>query len=205
MRDLAGEADANALSSAGRRTVGGVELTTTTPDRPCPAAAPEVAHRLGLGQVPAFDISTGCSGFVYATTVANGLITSGVVDGVLMASEIYSPIVDPTDRGTAVIFGDGAGAVVLRRGTTAAQGALLAFDLGGDGSGHHLIQVPGELEQPDGPRWFGVAGRKVYLRAVEQMALSASRVLKGCGWSPGMVDALVPHQANGRIIQAVAE
>lgn len=206
MRDLACEAGANALSSAGLRAVGGVVLATTTPDRPCPAAAPEVAHRLGLGQVPAFDVSAVCSGFVYATAVANGLITSGVVDSVLIvASEIYSRIVDPTDRGTAVIFGDGAGAVVLRRGTTADQGALLAFDLGGDGSGHHLIQVPSELEQPDGPRWFGMAGRKVYLRAVEQMALSASRVLKDCGWSPEMVDVLVPHQANGRIIQAVAE
>ncbi|MFE5591949.1 hypothetical protein [Streptomyces sp. NPDC056549] len=164
---------------------------TTPPDRPCPAAVPEVvAHRLGLGQVPAFDIPAACSGFVYATAVANGLITSGGVDSFLIeASEIYSRIVDPTDRGTAVIFGDGTGAVVLRRGTTADQGALLAFALGGDGSGHHLFQVPGELEQPAGPSWFGMAVRTVRLQAVEQMALSASRVLKDCGWSPGMVDA----------------
>ncbi|MFJ9153157.1 hypothetical protein ACIRP7_35035 [Streptomyces sp. NPDC102270] len=162
MRGLACEAGANALSSAGLRTVSGAVLATTTPDRPCPAAAPEAAHRLGLGQVPAFDISAVCSGFVHATAVAKGLITSGVVDSVLIvASEIYSRIVDPTNRGTAVIFGDGAGAVVLRRGTTADQGALLAFDRSGDGSGHHLIQVPCELEQPDSPHWFGMAGRKV--------------------------------------------
>ncbi|WP_052499407.1 hypothetical protein [Streptomyces vietnamensis] len=115
MRDLACEADATALSSAGLRTVGGVVPATTTPDRPYPAAAPEVAHRLGLGQVPAFDISAVCSGFVYATAVADGLIAGGGVDSVLIvASEIHSRIVDPTDRGTAVVFGDGAGAVVLR-------------------------------------------------------------------------------------------
>ncbi|MFE5093332.1 beta-ketoacyl-ACP synthase III [Streptomyces sp. NPDC056638] len=206
MRDLACQAGANALRSAGLETVGGVVLATTTPDRPCPAAAPEVAHRLGLGQVPAFDISAVCSGFVYAAAVAASLITSGVVDSVLVvASEIYSRIINPMDRGTAVIFGDGAGAVVLRRGTAAEQGALLAFDLGGDGSGHDLIHVPGELEQPGDPRWFSMAGRRVYLRAVEQMALSTSRVLKDCGWDPETVGALVPHQANGRIIQAVAE
>ncbi|MCC9311900.1 beta-ketoacyl-ACP synthase 3 [Kitasatospora sp. RB6PN24] len=206
MSDLACEAGANALRSAGLDTVGGVVLATTTPDRPCPAAAPEVAHRLGLGQVPAFDVSAVCSGFVYAAAVAAGLITSGVVDSVLVvASELYSRIVDPMDRGTAVIFGDGAGAVVLRRGTVAEPGALLAFDLGADGSGRDLIHVPGEREQPDGPRWFSMAGRRVYLRAVEQMAASTSRVLKDCGWSPEAVGALVPHQANGRIIQAVAE
>ncbi|MBB4926184.1 beta-ketoacyl-ACP synthase III [Kitasatospora kifunensis] len=206
MRDLACEAGANALRSAGLDTVGGLVLATTTPDRPCPAAAPEVAERLGLGQVPAFDISSVCSGFVYATTVAASLITSGIVDSVLVvAAELYSRIVDPLDRSTAVIFGDGAGAVVLRRGTAAEQGALLAFDLGSDGSGHRLIHVPGEREQPEGPRWFTMAGRKVYLRAVERMTASALRVMKDCAWAPETIGALVPHQANSRIIEAVAE
>ncbi|MFJ1678621.1 beta-ketoacyl-ACP synthase 3 [Streptomyces sp. NPDC088251] len=206
MRDLARAAAANALSSAGLDTVGGLILATTTPDRPCPAAAPEVAQLLGLGQVPAFDLSAVCSGFLYATATAAALITSGIVDSVLVvAAETYSRIVDPTDRSTAVIFGDGAGAVVLRRGSPAEQGALLAFDLGSDGSGDALIHVPGVREQPEGRRWFAMAGRKVCLRAVEQMTVSAPRVMKDCSWSPEQVDALVPHQANARIIRAVAD
>ncbi|WP_251060813.1 beta-ketoacyl-ACP synthase III [Streptomyces sp. ISL-100] len=206
MRDLACEAAANALSSARLETAGGLILATTTPDRPCPAAAPEIAQRLGLGQIPAFDISAVCSGFLCATAAATGMIAAGITDSVLVvAAETYSRIVDPTDRSTAVIFGDGAGAVLLRRGSATEQGALLAFDLGSDGSGKDLIHIPGEAEQPDEQRWFSMAGRKVYLRAVEQMTASALQVMKDCAWTPETVDALVPHQANARIIQAVAD
>ncbi|MDX3310850.1 ketoacyl-ACP synthase III [Streptomyces sp. ME08-AFT2] len=206
MRDLACEAGANALRSAGLRDVGGLILATTTPDRPCPAAAPEIARRLGLGPVPAFDLSAVCTGFLYAVTTAASMITAGIVDSVLVvAAETYTRVVDPSDRSTAVIFGDGAGAVVLRRGSSQERGALLAFDLGSDGSGKDLIHIPGPREQSDGPRWFSMAGRKVYLRAVEQMTASALRVMKDCAWSPSGVDVLVPHQANARIIQAMAE
>jgi len=205
-RDLACEAGVNALRSAGRDTVDALILATTTPDRPVPAAAPEIAHRLGLDTIPAFDVSAVCSGFVYSVATAAGLITSGIADSVLVvAAETYSRIVDPTDRATAVIFGDGAGAVVLRRGSSREQGALLAFDLGSDGSGKDLIHIPGAREQPDAERWFTMAGRKVYLRAVEQMTNSALRVMKDCAWTPESVGALVPHQANARIIQAVAD
>ncbi|ODA69594.1 3-oxoacyl-[acyl-carrier-protein] synthase 3 [Streptomyces sp. AVP053U2] len=206
VRDLAVAAGGNALRSAGRTTADALVLATTTPDRPTPAAAPEVAHRLGLGTVPAFDVSAVCSGFVYALATATGLIAAGVADSVLVvAAEAYSRIVDPADRATAVLFGDGAGAVLLSRGTPEEDGALLAFDLGGDGSGKDLIHVPGPLEQPAGERWFTMSGRKVYLRAVEEMTGSALKVMKDCAWSPGSVDALVPHQANARIIQAVAD
>lgn len=206
MRDLACEAASNALISAGHDRVGGLILATTTPDRPCPAAAPEVAHRLGLGTVPAFDVSAVCSGFLYASAAAAGLIGSGIVDSVLVvAAETYSRIVDPMDRATAVLFGDGAGAVVLRRGSPSERGALLAFDLGSDGSGERLIHVPGPREQPEGPHWFTMSGRKVYLRAIEEMTASTLRVMEECAWSPETVDALVPHQANARIIQAVAK
>ncbi|WP_079063029.1 beta-ketoacyl-ACP synthase III [Peterkaempfera griseoplana] len=206
LRDLAHRAAANALDSAGQGTVGALILATTTPDRPVPAAAPEIAHRLGLGGIPAFDLSAVCSGFLYAAAVAAGLITGGITDSVLVvAAETYSRIVDPGDRSTAVLFGDGAGAVVLRRGSPGEPGALLAFDLGSDGAGADLIHVPGARERPDGPRWFAMSGRKVYLRAVEQMTVSALRVIKDCAWDPDEVDALVPHQANARIIQAVAD
>ncbi|MFD4948305.1 beta-ketoacyl-ACP synthase III [Streptomyces sp. NPDC058239] len=206
MTDLACAAAAGALRSAGRTTVDALVLATTTPDRPCPAAAPEVAHRIGQGAIPAFDVSAVCSGFIYATATAAGLISAGLVDSVLVtAAETYSRIIDPADRSTAVLFGDGAGAVVLRRGTVREAGALLAFDLGSDGSARDVIHVPGEREQPEGGRWFTMAGRKVYLRAVEQMTSSALRVMKDCAWSPDSVGAFVGHQANARIIDAVAD
>ncbi|ANP50428.1 3-oxoacyl-ACP synthase [Streptomyces griseochromogenes] len=206
MTDLACSAAAAALRSADRTAVDALVLATTTPDRPCPAAAPEVAHRLGQGAIPAFDVSAVCSGFVYAMATAAGLIGAGIADSVLVtAAEVYSRIVDPADRSTAVVFGDGAGAVVLRRGTSREPGALLAFDLGSDGAARELIHVPGEREQPEGARWFRMAGRKVYLRAIEEMTNSALKVMKDCAWSPQTVGALVAHQANARIIEAVAD
>ncbi|NEC66328.1 beta-ketoacyl-ACP synthase III [Streptomyces sp. SID9727] len=206
MRDLACAAGANALRSAGVNTADGLILATSTPDRPCPAGAPEVASRIGLGQVAAFDMAAVCSGFVYAVASAAGLITSGMLDSVLVvAAETYSRIVDPADRGTAVLFGDGAGAVLLRRGTVDEQGALLAFDLGSEGADADLIHIPGVAEQPTGERWFRMSGRKVYIQAIDRLAGSALRVTKDCGWGPEDIDAFVPHQANARIIDAVGD
>lgn len=206
MRDLAVAAGDGALRSAGRRTVDALVLATSTPDRLVPAAAPEIAERLGQDRIPAFDVSAVCSGFVYALATATGLITAGIADSVLVvASEVYSRIVNPRDRDTAVLFGDGAGAVVLRRGGADEQGSLLSFDLGSDGAGSELIRVPEEAEQPEGPRWFAMAGRKVYLRAIDHMTASALHVLKDCAWTAESVGAFVPHQANARITQAVAE
>ncbi|MGW8767439.1 beta-ketoacyl-ACP synthase III [Streptomyces sp. NPDC055815] len=202
--DLACEAARNALCSAGTDTVGGLVFATTTPERPCPAAAPEIAYRIGQGRIPAFDIAAVCSGFLYALASAGALITAGITDSVLVvAAEAYSRVVDPTDRSTAVLFGDGAGAVVLRAGPADEPGALLAYDLGSDGEGADLIRIPGPREQPTGDRWFAMAGRKVYLQAIEQMAHSTLRVVKDCGWSPESLDLLVPHQANARIVEAL--
>ncbi|MGW4277400.1 beta-ketoacyl-ACP synthase III [Streptomyces seoulensis] len=204
--DLACEAARNALRSAGIDTVDGLVFATTTPERPCPAAAPEIAYRTGQGNILAFDISAVCSGFLYALATAGALITAGTADSVLVvAAETYSRIVDPRDRSTAVLFGDGAGAVVLRAGPADEPGALLAHDLGSDGSGADLIRVPGVREQPSGERWFMMSGRKVYLRAVDRMADSVRRVVKDCDWSIETLDMLVPHQANARIIEALAK
>jgi 3-oxoacyl-[acyl-carrier-protein] synthase III len=203
--DLACEAAGNALRSAGTDSVDSLVFATTTPERPCPAAAPEIAHRVGQGGIPAFDVSAVCSGFLYALASAGALVTAGIVNSALVvAAETYSRIVDPTDRSTAVLFGDGAGAVVLRAGSSDEPGALLAYDLGSDGAGAELIRVPGIREQPTGDRWFAMAGRTVYLQAIEQMANSTRRVLKDCGWSPRTLDLLVPHQANARIVEALA-
>lgn len=116
--DLAVEAGARALASSGEPKVDAVVLATTTPDRICPATAPEIATRLGLTGAAAFDMNAACTGFLYGLACAAGLIATGVADRVLLiGAETYSGILDPRDRGTAPIFGDGAGAVVLRAGT----------------------------------------------------------------------------------------
>ncbi len=115
--DLAVEAGLRALKSAGDEHVDAVVLATTTPDQPCPATAPQVAARLGLGQVPAFDVAAVCSGFLFGLATASGLIAAGVADKVLLvAADAFTTIINPEDRTTAVIFADGAGAVVLRAG-----------------------------------------------------------------------------------------
>lgn len=201
MRDLAVAAGENALKSAGLAEVDTVVLATSTPDRPLPAAAPQIASSLGLGSVPAFDVSAACSGFLYAMAVSAGLIGTGLAGNVLVvASEKYSRIVDPADRATTVLFGDGAGAAVLRSGRRDEPGAVLAVDWGSEGTGRDLIARP---EGQDG--YLSMAGRRVYLKAIEHMTSSTLRVLDQCGWAIGEVGAFVPHQANLRIIRAVAQ
>ncbi|MFD0573725.1 hypothetical protein ACFQ0T_36515 [Kitasatospora gansuensis] len=166
-------------------------LATSTPDQPCPATAPYVAHRLGLGTVPAFDVGAVCSGFLYALATATALLHSGLCRAPLVVgADTYSSIVDPTDRDTAALFGDGAGAVLLRPGRIDAPGAVLAAALGADGSGHQLIAVPGggsrqpmHLPQVD-PKatTFRMQGREVYAHAVRRMVASAREALDRAGW-----------------------
>ncbi|MEU9333232.1 beta-ketoacyl-ACP synthase III [Streptomyces sp. NPDC048290] len=195
--DLAEVAARNALAAAGV-DVQALVLATTTPYRPCPAMAPELATRLGLTGAAAYDISAVCSGAVYGIANAVGLITAGVADAVLVVcAETYSSILDPEDRSTAVIFGDGAGAFVLRRGEADEPGAILAVDLGSDGRHADLIA----RDAPDGR--FRMAGTAVYRMAARTFADTARRVLKGTGWAVEDIDAYVPHQANRRITEAV--
>jgi 3-oxoacyl-[acyl-carrier-protein] synthase III len=212
--DLAVEAGARALKSSGESSVDAVLIATTTPDRPCPATAPEVASRLGLLGVAAFDVAAVCTGFIYALASATGLIAASVAERVLViGAETYSSILNPLDRGTAMIFGDGAGAVVLRAGDPAEPGALGPFDLGSDGEGSDLITVPaggsrqrlsGAPEVPD-DRYFTMAGREVFLQAVLRMADSSLAVLERAGWQVADVDRLVSHQANARIMNQLAD
>ncbi|MER7639277.1 beta-ketoacyl-ACP synthase III [Streptomyces sp. NPDC126522] len=211
--DLAVAAGRGALESAGAHDAGLLILATTTPDRRCPATAPEVAARLGMTGTPAFDLAAVCSGFVYGAAVASAVLMAGAYDSVLLvAAETYSTIVDPHDRGTAVIFGDGAGAAYLTRGLRADPGALVHFDLGSDGTGSDLITIPtgGSSSpyteaSPRQERYFRMRGREVYARAVRQMAASSRTVLDRAGWSIDSVAAFVAHQANQRILDSVAD
>ncbi|WP_327000772.1 ketoacyl-ACP synthase III [Dactylosporangium sp. NBC_01737] len=217
--DLAVEAGHRALKSADLPlepgAVDAVVLATTTPDHPCPATAPQVAARLGLGTIAAYDIAAVCSGFLYALAVASAQIAAGQARRVLViGAETYSTILNPADRTTSVIFGDGAGAVVLSATPDADRpGVVLGVELGSDGSQQDLIIIPGggsrERATPGSPdpqgRYFAMQGKKVFAEAVTRMGDSASALLDRVGWPVESLDHLVGHQANIRILAALAQ
>ncbi|MCF6521800.1 beta-ketoacyl-ACP synthase III [Streptomyces sp. JJ36] len=212
--DLAVEAGRRALKSAGLDAADTVVVATTTPDRPCPATAPLVASELGLGTVPAFDVGAVCTGFLYALATAAGFLAAGSAGTVLViGADTYSSILDPADRSTRAIFGDGAGAVVLRAGDPDEPGALGRVELGSDGRGCDLITVPSggsrdpiRAETADrADPFFRMEGKKVFRNAVERMAESSQTAAERLGWGVGDVDLLVAHQANIRIMHAVAD
>lgn len=210
--DLAVEAGARALKSAGVEQVDAVVLGTTTPDRTCPATAPEIASRLDLIDVAAFDVSAACSSFVYGLATGAGLIAAGIGERVLViGAETLYRFMDPGDRTTAVLFGDGAGAVVLRAGDPDEPGALGPFDLGSDGSLADLLTIDAGgsrlwgREATQEQRYLRMDGREVYRHAVARMVSSTHNVLERAGWDVADVDRVVGHQANARILEAVAK
>lgn len=214
--DLAVKAGMKALKSARQDHVDVVIVATTSPERLCPAVAPEVASRLGLGPIAAYDINSACSGFIYGLATAKGLITAGVAESVLLiGSEAFTTLVNPEDRTTRPIFGDGAGAVVLRKGDEDEPGAIGPFDLGSDGADADLLAIPsggarqrsavglghGILPRKD---WYlHMEGRAIFGHAVARITQSAQAVLGRVGWSCTDVDWLIGHQANVRILSTV--
>lgn len=170
-------------------------LATTTPDRLIPATAPLIQDALGA-QCPAVDLNAACSGFMYGLWLGRGLLATGSKRVLLIGAEHLSRWVDWDDRAMAVLFGDGAGAVVLE--ATEDAGDLLGFDVGSDGSLVHLISCEhGGTIQMD--------GKEVFRRAVRIMVDSAQRALKEASLSIEDVTLVVPHQANLRIIQAACD
>ncbi|AYN37365.1 ketoacyl-ACP synthase III [Streptomyces albus] len=209
--DLAVVAGRRALDSAGVKSADLVILATTTPDHPCPATAPDVAARLGMTGVPAWDVAAVCSGFLYGLATANAFLTGGTAERVLLiGADAFSTILAPNDRSTRPIFGDGAGAVVLRAGESDEPGALGDIVLGSDGSLRDLITIPAggsrtPLSGPDDPDgYFAMQGKPVFRHAVTRMTAAAQEARRRAGWSAEEVDCLVAHQANYRILQAVA-
>ncbi len=214
--DLAVAAGAKVLAAADDGAGGGADaviLATTTPDQTCPATAPLIAERLGLSTPLAMDVSAACAGFLYGLGTAAGLISAGIAKRVLLiGAETYSTILAPGDRVNGAIFGDGAGAVLLRAGAPDEPGAIGPFDFGSDGSGHELIMVPaggsrqrsrGVPPEP-GEEYFTMNGQPVYRQAIQRMAESCQRVLDLAEIPVAKIDRLVPHQANLRILHAVA-
>jgi 3-oxoacyl-[acyl-carrier-protein] synthase III len=212
--DLATEAAARALKSSGATDADAVVLATMTPDQPCPGSAPQVASRLGLSTAMAFDLNAACSGFLYGLMVSAGLVAAGVAQRVvLIGADIMSRTVDPADRNTSVLFGDGAGAVVIEAGAPGQAGALGPFDVGGDGELAGLLTIPsGGSRRPTtrstvaaGEHALRMDGKEVYRQAVTHMTQSCRNVLTKAGLPLSAVDHLVGHQANARILGAVGD
>ncbi|MBW2422723.1 MAG: ketoacyl-ACP synthase III [Deltaproteobacteria bacterium] len=195
--DLAIEAGRVALAHAAidPATIDLAILCTTTPDETVPATSARVHQELGLGG-GAFDLNAACSGFVYGLVAASGMLSTGARRVLLVGAETLSRITDWQDRSTAVLFGDGGGALVLERSED--PGQLLSWDLGLDGTAREILKA-------EVGGWIEMDGREVFKRAVRAVVESASRTLEAAGCGPEDVALLVPHQANIRIIQAACE
>jgi 3-oxoacyl-[acyl-carrier-protein] synthase-3 len=235
--DLGILAAERALADADLRpdTIDLVITATISPDQIMPATAARVAYKTGCYNAGAFDLSAGCTGFVYALAMGAGAVAAGLHDRVLVVgAEVISRVLDWDDRATAVLFGDGAGAVVLSASLAAAAGrpddadkasksaggegrpaaqGILGFDLGNDGSGADMLSIPaGGSRLPatqatvDAHQHFmKMNGREVYKFATRIVAGSAGRVLERCRRTVEEIDLFVPHQANMRIIDAAAK
>jgi len=210
--DLASAAGEAALVHAGLQAsdVDCFIVATVTPDYYFPATACLVATRLGVREKPAFDIAIACSGFIYGLTVASGLIRSGVYRRVmLIGAESLSKILDKGDRSTAILFGDGAGAVILERSE---ENSFLASDLGADGSRPELLYAHGSgFREPidhaalDAKvHLIHMQGRETFKLAVNKMVESTGSVLSKANLTKADIAFLIPHQANKRIIDATA-
>jgi 3-oxoacyl-[acyl-carrier-protein] synthase-3 len=189
-----------------------IVLSTASPDRLLPATAVDLQAELGASRAAAFDIGAACSGWLYAMTVAEGLIATGVAETILVAgSEKMSAIVDWKDRATCVLFGDGAGAVLLKKSRTG-KGILSAY-MRSDGNLADLLYRPSggatvpmtEAVLEERSHLVRMAGREVFKHAVRSMSDAADRALDGARLTGADIDLLIPHQANIRIIEATAK
>jgi 3-oxoacyl-[acyl-carrier-protein] synthase-3 len=207
--DLAIKAAEAALASAGIAAdeVDLIVVATATPDNTFPATAATVQAELGITQGAAFDIQAVCSGFVYALAVGDNFIKAGQAKTVLViGAETFSRILDWQDRGTCVLFGDGAGAVVLRASEDTANGArgILSTHLHSDGRYRDLLYVDGGPSSTQTVGQLRMSGREVFKHAVAFLSAAVDEALEANGMTSDDIDWLVPHQANKRIMDATA-
>jgi 3-oxoacyl-[acyl-carrier-protein] synthase III len=202
LSDVALPACVDALAQAGLegKDVDLLIVATVTPDMAFPSTGAILADRLGAGDAAAYDLSAGCTGFMYALAQAYGMLAGGLSKRALVVGgDLLSRILDWTDRSTLVLFGDGAGAVVLER---VPERGFIGFELGADGGGGRNLWLPGSgsriFEDPE--RFVKMNGREVFKFATRILVQSAEAVLEECGVSIDDVDVYVPHQANMRII-----
>jgi 3-oxoacyl-[acyl-carrier-protein] synthase-3 len=204
--DLAVEAALRAMAAAGigPADIDLVIVATATPDDTFPATATRVQARLGIHQGAAFDVAAVCSGFVYAITIADALLKTGAHSRALViGAELFSRLLDWEDRTTAVLFGDGAGAIVLEAQVGTDRG-LMAARLHADGRHGDLLYVDGGPGSSGSVGKLRMKGREVFRHAVGNLSAVTEEVLADAGLSPKDLDWIVPHQANARILEATA-
>ena len=212
--DLAHAAAVTALSSAGMAAseLDLIVLATATPDQTFPATATKVQARLGVPGIPAFDVQAVCSGFIYALAVADNFIKAGQARNVLViGAETFSRILDWEDRTTCVLFGDGAGAVVLRAedevagtGRRSDSRGIMSTHLHADGRHHDMLYVDGGPSSTGTAGVIQMRGKEVFRHAVSNLAAVVTEALEANDLAPGDINWLVPHQANQRIIDHTA-
>ncbi len=210
--DLAAKAALRALETAqiSAEELDVVVLATVTPDNTTPATSARVSAKIGVRPgIPTFDISAACSGFVYALTMADNMIRLGQAKTALViGAESLSKITDWTDRNTCVLFGDGAGAVVLRAREgqgTAADTGVLATKLYSDGSHYDSLKTLGGVSTNQNSGFIYMDGKEVFKYAINSLSQAAEFVMETAGVSSSDIDWLVPHQANIRIIDGVGK
>ena len=204
---LATEAARKALDAAGLRAdqIGLIVLATATPDQTFPSSATRVQTALGIDDCIAFDVQAVCTGFLYALSIADNMVKGGMADHALViGSETFSRILDWEDRATCVLFGDGAGAVVLNAVETEDEG-ILATRLHADGRHNDLLYVDGGVSTTGTVGKLRMKGKEVFRHAVVNLADVLGEVLAASGHRPDEVDWVVPHQANKRILDATAK
>jgi 3-oxoacyl-(acyl-carrier-protein) synthase III len=214
--DLATHAARRALDAADVRAadVDLIVLATSTPDQPMPATACHVQANLGATRAAAFDVDAVCSGFVYAFAVAHAMLTSDVTwsTALVIGADTYSRILDYTDRRTAILFGDGAGAVVLRK-TPHQDGGVLATTLSSDGATADLVRIPagGSRTPPspqtlnEGQHYFAMRGGDVRRLAAKVLPAVITDLLGATGLGLSDIDLIIPHQANGVMLAELAD
>jgi 3-oxoacyl-[acyl-carrier-protein] synthase-3 len=204
---LAAEAARKALDDAGieAHQVGLIVLATATPDQTFPASATRVQTMLGIDDCIAFDVAAVCTGFLYALSVADNMIKGGMAEyALVIGSETFSRILDWEDRTTCVLFGDGAGAILLKAEQTLDQG-VLATRLHADGRHNDLLYVDGGVSTTGTVGKLRMRGKEVFRHAVVNLAEVLNEVLVASGHEATDVDWVVPHQANKRILDATAK
>lgn len=214
LTSLSAEAARTAMAAAGvaASEIDAIVMATVSPDHLLPAAAVELQAAIGATRAAAFDVDAACTGWLYGVTVAEGLIATGTAETVLVVgAEILTRIVNWKDRNTCVLFGDGAGATILRR-STKGRGVLASY-MRSDGTLAQLLWRPAggsatavsAAAIEDGTYWIQMQGRDVFKHAVRSMADACDRAMDLAKLSPDNIDLVIPHQANIRIIEATAK
>ena len=204
---MATEAARKALAAAGvsAEKVGLIVLATATPDQTFPASATRVQTALGINDCIAFDVQAVCTGFLYALSIADNMVKGGMADyALVIGSETFSRILDWEDRTTCVLFGDGAGAILLEAQDTQDRG-ILATRLHADGRHNDLLYVDGGVSTTGTVGKLRMKGKEVFRHAVVNLADVLNEVLVASGHTPQEVNWVVPHQANKRILDATAK